>query len=1098
MIKKPELTWGSMKKYKNYFIAAFCIIAFLVSICFIPINASGMIPAIEEQVSKDLGVKIHIERLILRVGPLLKVKAPIMHMMYEDGQKFAQFDNVKFYIPWLSIIKNKPVVHTLYANKLAIRVNSDDKYLPQFIEKLSNKDFSERPNIHLKEYKISYLNKENNDKYALEGHSLELDKIANYENLKLRTTGDFIINTKKYISYNLTVLPKMDLETKDINFDVTELINQIKELDFHSDIIADLKLYKNQEDYMQASGYINIDNISVLDPAKKTPKSFIYLTLWGDKASVLSNIYTSADKKIYVEGMVNNSKKPVLDLKVKTDEINLNDLYKKFKILADFSKIKTINKIDGTFNANFTLKGDLNKIKSNGYMKITKGLIEADGLKIDKIDSDIDFSNNSINIVNAVGYVNNAPIMAKGHINKNVNIELLMNKVELKYLLPASFGVKSGVASLVADITGTLDNIVHNENLQIEKFNIEQQGNSISFESLKIDTNKINTAYINNIICKTQELESIKIPSLNLVIDRDQIKIPETNIFMPNSKLVAKSEVTNYNTNNVSFSANINGFINSKDIKKLKAFSTRYPIKFTFSGDKNVQNINSQILIEKTDILDEPAVINLASKIEKNILKIDDLSIISFSGKFSDDYKSNLKGTKKVTITGIVEDLKNPAMKNVRVFLPQQLNINICDTLAQLKGDLFINGKFDKPEIVGQLSVQNMYNQPLQLSLSNTTLDFNKNNVIINSPLVKIADSSMGINALVSTDVSQSLLIKTVNIKSKYLNTDTVLMYKDSPIMKLYPIIINDGKFYSERVSANIYGSPLYLSAFSSDFKLKNNILSLKNISSEIFNGKLAGSLEYNMRDEHFNSNLMARSVSAAPIFDIISTRKDSISGIMDFDSSIKGELTSKQSLNGDIKFIVHNGRMSTLGKLEHLLYAQNVIADNMLRTSLSVVTKAITLKDTGLFKYLRGDIHMENGIADVKMLQSQGPLMALYIKGQYNPVNDYAKMVVLGRVSDEVISGLGAFGDFSFNKLMVMLTGEDTKLNIVPEDFEKIPQLSMKNTKEFKSVINGIIDKPSSVQSFNWVSYSQKTLKQKDVPMSNIKVPSFVEELPY
>ena len=73
-----------MKRYKNYFIAAFCIIAFLVSICFIPINASGMIPDIEEQVAKDLGVKIHIERLILRVGPLLKVKAPIMHMMYED------------------------------------------------------------------------------------------------------------------------------------------------------------------------------------------------------------------------------------------------------------------------------------------------------------------------------------------------------------------------------------------------------------------------------------------------------------------------------------------------------------------------------------------------------------------------------------------------------------------------------------------------------------------------------------------------------------------------------------------------------------------------------------------------------------------------------------------------------------------------------------------------------------------------------------------------------------------------------------------------------------------------------------------------------
>ena len=966
------------------------------------------------------------------------------------------------------------------------------------MERLSNKDFSERPNIHLKEYKISYLNKDNSDKYSLEGDSLELDKIANYKNLKLRTTGNFIINSKKHLSYNLSIMPKMDLENNEMNVDITDFIEQIKELDFHSDIIADLKLYKNSEDYMQASGYINIDNISVLDPAKKTPKSFVYLTLWGDKASILSNIYTSADKKVYIEGMVNNSKKPVLDLKVKTDEINLDDLYKKFKILVDFSKIRNIKKIGGTFNANFTIKGDLNKIKSNGFMKISKGLIEADGLKINNIDSDIDFSNNSINLVNAVGYVNNAPIMAKGYINKNINIELLMNKVELKYLLPTSLGVKSGVASLVADITGTLDNIVHNENLQIEKLNIEHQGNSITLESLKIDTNKVNTAYINNIVCKTQEIEPIKIPSLKLIIDRDKIKIPETNIFMPNSKLTAKSEITNYNTNNLSFSTNVDGFINSKDIKKLKAFSTRYPVKLMFNGDKSVQNINSQILIEKTDILDEPSVVNLASKIEKNTLKIEDLSIVAFSGKFSNDYKSNLKGAKKITVTGLIEDLKNPVMKNIRVFLPQQLNINIYNTLAQLKGDLFINGKFDKPEIVGQLSIQNLYNQPLQLSLSNTTLDFNKNNVIINSPLVKLADSSMSINALASTDISNALLVKTINVKSKYLNTDTILMYKDSPIMKLYPIAINEGKFYSERVSANVYGAPLYLSVFSSDFKLKNNILSLKNISSEIFNGKLAGSLDYNMKDEHFASNLMARGVSAAPIFDIISTRKDSISGTMDFDSSLKGELTSKQSLNGDIKFIVHNGRMSTLGKLEHLLYAQNVIADNMLRTSLSVVTKAITLKDTGLFKYLRGDIFMENGIAEVKMLQSQGPLMSLYIKGQYNPVNDYAKMVVLGRVSDEVISGLGAFGDFSFNKLMVMLTGEDPKLNIVPEDFEKIPQLGMKNTKEFRSVINGIIDKPSSVQSFNWVSYSQKSLKQKEVPMSNIKVPSFVEELPY
>ena len=266
----------------------------------------------------------------------------------------------------------------------------------------------------------------------------------------------------------------------------------------------------------------------------------------------------------------------------------------------------------------------------------------------------------------------------------------------------------------------------------------------------------------------------------------------------------------------------------------------------------------------------------------------------------------------------------------------------------------------------------------------------------------------------------------------------------------------------------------------------------------QLFNGKISGSLEYNLKDENFYTQIMARGVSAEPIFSIISNRKDSINGIMDFDTNLTGELTSKQSLNGNIKFIVNNGRMSTLGKLEHLLYAQNVVADNMLRTSLSVVTKAITLKDTGLFKYLRGDIDINNGIANINMLQSQGPHMALFIKGQYNILNDYAKLIVLGRISDEILTGLGAFGDFSLNKLMIMLTGEENRHNILPEDFDKIPQLPMKNTKEFRSIINGIIDKPASVVLFNWVAYSQKTLKQKEVPMNSTKLPDFLEALPY
>ena len=62
-----------MKKYRVYIIVILLIIAFLISICFIPINASKFIPEVEAQVTKDLGIQIHIEKLILRLGPALKL-----------------------------------------------------------------------------------------------------------------------------------------------------------------------------------------------------------------------------------------------------------------------------------------------------------------------------------------------------------------------------------------------------------------------------------------------------------------------------------------------------------------------------------------------------------------------------------------------------------------------------------------------------------------------------------------------------------------------------------------------------------------------------------------------------------------------------------------------------------------------------------------------------------------------------------------------------------------------------------------------------------------------------------------------------------------
>lgn len=1086
-----------MKKYKNQFLAVIILVTMLISVCFVPINATKLIPMLEAQVTKALGVDVHIEKLVLRLGTGLKLKTPLMHVMYQDGRKFAQFDGIKFYISYLSLFKGTPVIKNISAKKAIIKLSSDDEHWSNLCSIINSKNFNELPDAEIKNYNITYRNKNTGENYYLEGQNLELRKISKFKNFKLQTQGVFSVNNKKFISYDLAISPQLEIPDFEKKFDVEEIISQIVELDFHSDIIADLKIFKTSDDIIQASGFVNIDNISVLDPAQKSAKSFIYLTFLGDKASILSNIYTSQDKKVYIEGMLNNSKKPNLDLKVKTDEIQIGDLFKKVKVLADLSRFKKIKSVNGQLNANFMIKGDLNKLKSNGYLKIANANVVADGLNIENINSEIDFNNNSVNIVNAIGYANKAPITLRGKIDKKIDIELLMNKVGLQYLCPEKYGVKKGIISLIVNFSGTLQNFIHKEKVQIDDLLVSKNGFEISLDTLKYDTNKSNTAYLTNINCNNTYTETIKIPSMKLIFNDENIKIPNTDIFMDNSKLTAFADVSSINKE-LNFNTVIKGFVNSKDIKQFNTISAQYPVNLNINGGRNSQNINAQVLFEKPLFFDDPTLLNLVAKLDKKTLKFEDLSMLSFSGNFADDFKQNIKGVKKIIITGFIENFTEPLLKNIRLFVPQQLNIHVSDTIAQVKGDLFINGVWNKPEIVGQISVANLFNQQMQMTLNNATFDFNKNNMLINAPMLKLGDTSLSVTGNMVTEFAEKLTFKALHIKSKYLNTDTILMYKDLPITKGLPIEVIDGKFYSERILANIYSSPLYLTAFSSNFVLKNDLLSLSNIASEMFNGKLAGSLDFNLKDERFNSNLMARNVSAAPIFDVISNRKETISGTMDFDMTLSGDLASKNSLNGDIKFIVNNGKMSTLGKLEHLLYAQNVIADSMLRTSLSVVTKAITLKDTGLFKYLRGNVTLENGVANINMLQSQGPLMALFIKGQYHPQTDYAKLTVLGRLSDEIVSGLGAFGDFSLNKLMVMITGEENKFNILPEDFDKIPQLPMKNTKEFRSLINGNIDKTSSVILFNWISYSQKSLIQKEVPMEKVKLPSFVDELPY
>ena len=75
--------FNMIKKYRKYIITLILIIAMCVSICFIPIDATRFIPVVEKQFQQDLGVQVHIERLINHetLLCLLFYRFRILHIM---------------------------------------------------------------------------------------------------------------------------------------------------------------------------------------------------------------------------------------------------------------------------------------------------------------------------------------------------------------------------------------------------------------------------------------------------------------------------------------------------------------------------------------------------------------------------------------------------------------------------------------------------------------------------------------------------------------------------------------------------------------------------------------------------------------------------------------------------------------------------------------------------------------------------------------------------------------------------------------------------------------------------------------------------------
>ena len=182
------------------------------------------------------------------------------------------------------------------------------------------------------------------------------------------------------------------------------------------------------------------------------------------------------------------------------------------------------------------------------------------------------------------------------------------------------------------------------------------------------------------------------------------------------------------------------------------------------------------------------------------------------------------------------------------------------------------------------------------------------------------------------------------------------------------------------------------------------------------------------------------------------------------------------------------NGRMGTLGKFEYYLYAQNLLYHGLLNATLNRIADTIAPDNTAKFKESKGQLLFSNGYLITKEIKTIGPNMSLYMKGRHNLLTNQANIDIYGRISDEISSKLGSFGDVSISEF---LNGQATKKNVsvmkVPQGIiSNIPDLytrSNDRTKTFKVNIYGNINSVSAINSFMWIVPNEEEIQNRKLP---------------
>lgn len=941
-------------------------------------------------------------------------------------------------------------------------------------------------------------------------------------------------------------LDKEDDKAQRVEIPFVNPVQMYMDYDLRANINSKIKV-RTKNNKIVSNGYFNVDNFTLKLSDIQLPESKLHIESKGTKINIDSDLFITEDEKFSLSGIINYSKKPYTDINLKTTKIQLQDVINILKATLDSLHIKNeLGKIkgEGYFSADTGIKTNFKKLNSQGNITVNKCIIKntAKNKKLANINSIISLDNNILKFIDTSVEIADTLFKIEGTIDDKsyADILVLMESMPLSKVfdlfipddISKNYIVNSGNINLTADIKGELKKAISSIKLSLDNLSLTDKVNNINYKNNLLTANfnsnfKSFTGDINNSGFKlTMNGANIFCDNAKLNIGEKDIVIDPSKITINNSTNIDFSGFIKEYAKNPIFNFEANGKVRTKDLKQFLGSDLAIfikekgiiPISINLNGNKKKQTLSASIEadsdnyitpVDIDEILNKNTVINAVIDFKGDRLKIKDTGffIKELVKDPENPEKTTIKLNEIVGVDGTITKLNtsNPNINLIKVKMPNNINGSICafpKSRYTAKGNMYILGEMKAPRVRGEFNLWNISIPELFISINKVFSKFEGKdlNININNLIANGSDYDVTIDADLTP--SKNFTIKNLNLLSKLTDADKLMKVSEAAMKYMpqspssqktsqpsnqadIPVIIKNGNIDIKTIKTG----NIILNNTTGDISLFNNIFYVNNILTSAFKGTIKGDVSMNLLSSEIKAKLKGNNLDVEKTLLDAAAMKDTLSGVMDFDTniSLKGATYEEQmkSLKGEVNFIMKNGQLGPFGKLENLIMAENIRESAFFQSTIGSVLNSLLSFDTADYNELKGNLTFNNGITNINPITSQGDIMATHIFGTFDLLKNKIDIKLRGRLGSQVSDSMGPLALLNPVNLVKATPGMSLVLGkmfflfcetVTNDELNLIPSLgkdiSDTNATKFQVVIRGDVAKPLTlVKSFKWLA---------------------------